>query len=128
MINVLSVIAQMIEEAGYGTVGIDIFIGMMPEDQPRCLMLRIPFTGAPIDDGMKNFYDTSFQIIVRDPNPERGYQTCVEVSNALKVRRYTREDVSISWMFPKSLPVNYPRGDSQEIENSVHMCLGYGVL
>lgn len=126
MMNMLLAAAVMIEEASLGEQGVDLFVGTMPADVTRGVMLRAPLDPALIDEGMQDFYDTEFQVIVRDEDPSAGYERAVAIGKALKVYRVQAGDLFISWMRPRSLPVSYPRGDADDIETSVRIQVGFG--
>jgi hypothetical protein len=118
--------ADRLEQAGLGTSGVDLFVGTMPSDVARGIMLIDPLTGHEIDDGMAGFFNTQFQAIVRDPVLERAYETGLAISQALTLNNVEGDGITISWLRPMTLPVNYPRGDAGDIETSVRFRIGFG--
>lgn len=128
MMNMLMVAAEMIQEAGLGEVGFDLFIGTIPADVTRGVMLRAPLNPTDIDEGMRDFYDTEFQVIVRDTDPAAGFERADRISKVLRAYRVERSGLSIAWLRRKSLPVQYPKGDMDDIETSVRFHVGYGEL
>ena len=128
MIKMLMTAAAMIQEAGLGEVGIDVYVGTIPADVIKGVMLRAPLDPTEVDEGMQDFYDTQFQIIVRDTDPAAGFDRADKISKALRTFRLERDGLSISWMRRKSLPIQYPKGEADDIETSVRMQVGYGEL
>lgn len=130
MMNLFMAIGEILETAGVGALGVDLFIGTMPAEVKSAAMLREPLNGARIDDGLRGFYPTEFQVIVRDPDPLAGYNRCLAISQALRVYRTTdaANGVYIAWMRPQTLPISYPKGTSDDIEVSCRVDVGYGNL
>jgi len=121
----LEEVARMIEAEGVALVGRDLFIGTLPANVTRGVMLRDPLTGVAIDDGMKDFYSTEFQVVVRDTDVRRGYDTAEAISRIVKVDNLEAAEVFISWMHPCTKPVSYPRGDANDIETSFRVRIGW---
>jgi hypothetical protein len=128
MMKVLLLAAQMIEDAGLATQGTDLFIQTMPADVKHGVMLKLPLAPTEVDEGMEDFYEFDFQVIVRDTDPQAGYDRCEAISKILNLNYYHTADLSISWMRRRSLPASYPRGDMDDIESSCRVCVGYGDL
>jgi hypothetical protein len=128
MMNALLVVAQMIEEANLGVQGVDLFVGTMPADVSKAVMLRAPLDPTEVDDGLQDFYPTRFQIIVRDTDPIAGFNRADAISKALKTTHLDRDGIHFAWMNRESLPIQYPKGDADDIETSVRMRVGYGEL
>jgi hypothetical protein len=128
MMKMLMVAAEMIQEAGLGQLGFDLFIGTLPADVSKGVMLRAPLNPTDVDEGMQDFYDTEFQVIVRDTDPGEGYERAEQISRILRAYRVERSGLSISWLRRKSLPIQYPKGDADDIETSVRIQAGFGEL
>ena len=122
----LIAIATLLEEANIATKGIDLFIGTIPADVDRGIMLRDPLAGVDID--MDGFYSTGFHVIVRDPDVMAGYAKAEQIQAYLSGLGVTKVgDVTISWLIPETLPISYPRGDADDIETSFRMRIGFGI-
>jgi hypothetical protein len=126
--KVLKLAAQLIEDAGLGTQGEDLFIQTMPADVKHGVMLKLPLAPTDVDEGMRDFYEFDFQVIVRDVDVEAGYNRCQAISKILRLDYYEDSELSIPWMHRKTLPTSYPRGDMDDIESSCLICVGYGDL
>lgn len=120
----LEQIAQMIIEAGFAEAG-SIFVNTMPSDVSKGVMLRPPLTGIEIDEGMRGHYEGEFLVIVRDSDTQAGIQRADAISGALKARNLARDGVYYTWLRPTELPVNYPRGESDETETSFPVQIGF---
>lgn len=123
----LMFIAELIEGAGLGAAGVDLFVGTMPADVSRGVMLLDPLTGHEIDEGLRGFFPTQIQMIVRDPDPLEGYARADALSKALTVTNVENDEVAIAWCRPTTLPVTYPRGDADDVETSVRFRLGFAL-
>jgi hypothetical protein len=128
MMKVLVLAATLIEEAGLGKVGEDVFVGSLPSDVQYGVMLKPPFEPAEDDEGMRGFFDSEFQVIVRDQDMDVGYNRCQAISKALRINQLERDGLSIQWLKRRSLPISYPRGDADDYETSVRMKVGFAEL
>ncbi len=122
----LKIAANLIQAAGLAEIGIDLFIGTLPHDVTRGVMLKDPLFGAEIDEGMEKFYDHWFQVIVRHPDPSAGYELARQVGDVLNIRKRAIDGLFIVRMNPSTLPVTYPKGDADDVETSVRIHIAYG--
>jgi hypothetical protein len=120
--------AGLIQAAGLGTEGKDLFVGTIPADAKRAVMLRDPLVGAPIDDAMKGFTSLEFQVVIRDPDPDAAYAKGLAISKVLKVSYVEQPDIYIRSMRATTLPISYPRGDADEIETSLRVFVAFALL
>lgn len=118
--------ATLIEQAGLAVQGVSLFINTLPADCTQGVMLRNPLTGIEIDEGHKGFFSAEFQVIVRDPRPETGYARALAIADVLKIAAQVVGDVTVSWMTPCHLPVQYARGDADDIETAFDVRVGFG--
>jgi hypothetical protein len=130
MMNLFMAVGEILQAANLGTLGTDLFIGTIPAEVKDGVMLREPLDGAKIDDGLRGFYPTEFQVIVRGWDPLEAYNHCLAIQRALRVYR-SQDDtngVYIAWMRPKTLPISYPKGTADDVEVSCRIEVGYGNL
>jgi hypothetical protein len=118
---------RLIAQAGLGTPGRDLYIGAIPNDVKNAVMIRGPIAGTQIDEGMANYYDSYFTVVVRDPNPDEGYSKAEAIATVLKVDRVEDENIFVLKMNPSSLPVSYPKGVSDEVETSMRVHIAWGI-
>lgn len=120
--------AELIQAAGLATEGVDLFVGTIPADVKEGVMLRDPLVGAPLDDAMKGFTSLEFQVVIRSADPDAAYNKGLEISKALKVNYVARPDIYVRSMRATTLPVNYPKGDADEIETSLRVSVSFALL
>jgi hypothetical protein len=124
----LYVAASLIEAAGLGVAGTDLFVGTMPHDVMEGIMLKDPLYGAEVDDGMRGVYTHWFQLIVRSADPLEGYERARAAAKAIYTKRKAIDGLYIVSMAASALPVTYPKGDADATETSVRISLTYGEL
>jgi hypothetical protein len=120
--------AELIEAAGLGEAGVDLYVGTIPADVHEGVMLRDPLTGAKFDEGMDNFVRLEFQVIVRSADPEAAYNKALAIAKVLTVDRVERPDIFVLKLRPCTLPVAYPKGDADEIETSFRVSAAFALL
>lgn len=120
--------AELIEAAGLGEVGVDLYVGTMPADVKEAVMLRDPLVGAPLDPGLDGFTQIEFQVVVRSVDPGAAYEKALEISKTLQVAEVKRPELFMLRMAPCTLPVSYPKGDADEIETSVRILAAFKLL
>lgn len=123
----LYVAADLIETAGLAEIGTDLFVNSMPADVHSGVMLRDPLNGADLDEGMGDYVKHEFQVIVRNPDPEAAWQLAKAIGEVLRVDSHSSTDVFILKMAPLSLPVSYPKMDSDEMETSLRMRVAFAL-
>lgn len=119
--------ALMIEALGLAESGTDLFVGTMPNDVHKGVMLLDPLFGAELDPGMGNFVVHQFQVIVRHPHPEEAWQLAKAISDGITVDDLTADGIYILKMYPLALPATYPKMDSDELETSVRMRVAFSL-
>lgn len=120
-------LAGIIETAGLAEIGVDLFVGTLPSDVARGAMLIDSLTGHDIDEGLRGFFPSDCQLIVRDPDPQSGYERALALSNAITIANQSNADVEVIWCRPMTLPITYPRGDADDIETSVRFRIGFAL-
>lgn len=126
----LDLIAQLLADAGLGTIGVDIFAHSMPADCEKGIMLRNPLDGVPVNAYLPGYYRTKLQAIVRAPTFAEGDELSKRAGALLKMfnRRFTDQAgnlvLKVNHIYPEKLPINYPRSPGQGIEFSLnfHAC------
>jgi hypothetical protein len=120
--------AELIETAGLGEVGVNLFVGTIPADVTEGVMLRDPLVGAELDEGLNGFTQLEFNVIVRSADPAAGYDKALAISRVLRCGQVVRPDLFVLRMAPCTLPVSYPKGDADDIETSVRILIGFKLL
>jgi hypothetical protein len=127
----LDLIAKLIADGGYGTLGTDIFINRMTADCRRGLMIRLPLDGIPIDPDLPNYYKGDMQLIVRAETQAAGDALSANLQKLLTIynRTLLNTDSSfamkINHMIPRTLPRCYPTLEGDGIEWSTDFNVNY---
>jgi len=117
--------ATLIQSAGIAEIGTDLFVGTMPHDVRRGISLIDPLFGADLDEGLDGFVVHQFQIVVRDIDPAAAWAKAKAASDVLRVEQYQGSGITITHMYPLTLPATYPAMDSDELETSVRMRVAF---
>lgn len=122
-------IALYIQNNGYGTVGVNIFNYSMPAEVQEGIMLKVPLQGVPIDPYLPEYYKTPFQIIVRSKDEIIGKNLADNILTLFhNMERVDFDGFRINQMIADSLPIRYPRSDSNCIEWSLNFNVNYVIL
>lgn len=120
-------LASLIDAEGIATSGVDLYVNTLPADITAGVMLRDPLMGHEIDEGLRGFFSSEFQMIVRDADIDAGHARAEKIAQALTVANVGNAEVWISWCRPMTLPISYPRSDGDDIEISIRFRLGFGL-
>jgi hypothetical protein len=79
--NIIYEIAAYIAAAGYGTLGVDVFIGSFPDELENGIMVVSTSSG----DNRKDYpvYETNFEVWTRNKTVTNGYDKAKNVFNLL---------------------------------------------
>jgi hypothetical protein len=127
----LELLAQVLQDAGYGTVAQNIFVHSMDADCKQGILLRNPLDGVPVDVNLPGYYKHSVQIIVRSPDQATGDVLISNAAAALTMYGRVFNDNSgkllmkINHLVPRTLPRRYPRLDGQGIEWTLDLNSNY---
>lgn len=98
-------IADYIESKRLGKKGTSLFIGEMPLEAKRGLLLIDTYSGSKIDHELPGWRDTGFRLVARSASYDDGYALAEQVLLALTIQR----DTPMTKMLVKQcLPVNDP--------------------
>lgn len=115
-----------IQENGLGVQGETLFIGTLPADVKKGIMVRDILDPARVDEEMVDWFQQTFQVIVRDPDYESGHAIATEVSKILNVYHVQFDSIYMNRLRPMEKPMSFPRGDGDEIETAVRFKVSYG--
>jgi hypothetical protein len=127
----LELLAQVLQTAGLGTIGTDIFVHHMEGDDVNAIMLRTPLDGIPIDPNLPDYYHHDIYLTVRAPDYVTGDAKVKAAVAALTISKRSFVNGSgvllmhINEMIARTLPRNYPRLDSEGIEWAVDIYCNY---
>lgn len=84
MANYLDNLADYLEDESVGTVGTDIFVGVLPDSPDNCVAL-LGLSGMPTNADIKELEFPRFQALIRNTNYSTGADKMAAVRSALHV-------------------------------------------
>lgn len=112
-------IAQIMEDKGLGTIGVDIFALSADPDSQNYVMLY-PSADPPVIDPELPFYFVGkFQAIVRNFDHQTGLNLCKTISNAMTFTNLETPTLMIKRCRPLAQPRIFRRSESGSLEFSV---------
>jgi len=125
----LNSIAEILVDAGVGTLRKDIFINFMPGDLTEGILLRDGFSGTKINHYLPGFHKTDFQLIVRSKKFQDGEALIEAAILALTINtRAIHGDMDIHNMRPRSLPFAYPLSPGNLTEFVTQIDVAYNIV
>lgn len=127
----LEFLAQVLQDGGCGTVGVDIFVHHMDGETPIGILLRNPLDGTPVDANLPDYYRHKLQVVVRHTSQAEGDALAARVGKLMKMfnRTFNNLDGSlgmrVNHIFPSFQPIVYPRTPGQGIEWSLNFTTSY---
>lgn len=110
-----------------------LFRSQMPASVTSGVMLRSPLAGIAIDPHIPGFYITRMQVISRHKDPVFVQDMAALAAETLFVETLERYEATlehgpahISQFYPETLPIIYPRLDSNLYEASQHFNAAFG--
>jgi hypothetical protein len=119
------VIAQMLVDAGLGTLGTDVFFYSMPENHPKGILVIDNPEGTPLDENLPGYKKDEFRVIVRDSDYLQAMATAKQVMTALDIYRETHGVLEFKRMKAYTDPIAFMVPLSDTIEVAVNMCAYY---
>lgn len=113
---ILEKIADRIDEANLDA---PVFINFMPSESSPAILISDPLTGIETDQELRGFYKSTFDIVVRDTNYQKGEALCKAVVEAISLESKAIGEVKFYYIRGDHLPVSYPASEAGIIEFSV---------
>lgn len=116
----------VLDSAGVGTPGVDLFCHRLPADIERGTMVTGNLAGTDIDHELTGWRQGRIQVIVRDPDHEdgmvrtRAVMAALSLVNVLLPATAGAPEVFMRRLRPIHDPIVYPRSDGDLIEFSVN--------
>lgn len=115
------------------TPGSNLFLDRIPDNCAEGVLIRLPLAGIQINHYLPGYYKGSYlQIIVRSPYNASGMVIANAVSNLLTIYNTTYTDpntnaflMQVNHIFPKHLPIVFPRSPGNLIEFSINFDTNY---
>ena len=118
--------ARILEENNIGSLGIDLFVYVMPYDVSVGVLLLPRPSGELIDHELTGIRRGGFQVIVR--SPDYNDTLINSIIPLLTIQAKVLNGLDIKYILPKSEPVVYPATDGNNIEYSVNFDAVYAKI
>jgi hypothetical protein len=116
----LEAVASVLESAGVGTAGKDIFINFIPGDIEG-ILLRDYFGGTPRDHELPGYIQGAFMLIARGKDYKTTHDLCKAAVAALEAHDLEEvvEGAKFNYMRGRTLPFSYSSSPAQQWEVTV---------
>jgi hypothetical protein len=127
----LEILAQILQDAGLGTIGQDIYVYAMPAEVKQGILLKDPLAGTKIDPGLPGYYRGRLQAIVRAEAHAEGKTKADAVAKALEMgkRLFNGTDgklvMQVNYIYLDQLPIVYPWTPANVLEWSLNFVTSY---
>ena len=119
-------IAQILQTAGLGVLGTNIFVGFIPDGIEGILIIDDPY-GVPIDHNLPGYFSQGeFQIVTRNKNLEDAKNLAYNVMDTLNINsRTVIGEVTVNFIRPNTLPIAFPRSGVNVNDYSISFEINY---
>lgn len=125
MLN-LTIFAKMLEEAGFGKIGKDIFVNHFPDSKDGILLLPQNYGNNNNKYIPKYYNDSGFQVIVRNKSFETGQKIAYNIMETLEIMQSRQvEDIWVNQCYAKTLPKSYAVSEGNMVEHSIDFHLNF---
>lgn len=122
----LEAIASYLATNDCGIVGTSIFVTEMPSDVSEGILLMGPYSGAPIDKDLPDYYKTEFRIAVRSASYTSGRALAKKASTVLNADAgFSVFGMIVKQSYPENLPRPYRRSAGGYWEFEVDIAITY---
>lgn len=127
----LEILAQLLQDAGLGTIGEDIYVHSMPAEVKQGILLKDPLSGTPVDPGLPGYYRSRLQAIVRAGTHAEGKTKSDAVGKALEMGKRIFNDadgklqMQVNYIYLAQLPIVYPWTPANVLEWSLNFVTSY---
>lgn len=129
---IYDILEQKLMTSGF-VPGVSLFRHNMPGPVEIGVLIREPLSGIKVDHETPNYYRGRLQVITRHVDPVLGRQMAHLVQDTLKVdslESYSasaeRGKAHITYFWPDTLPVQFPRLEGNGYEWSQHFLAAFG--
>lgn len=126
---ILEAVAAMLEDAGIGTTGKDIFVHTIPAGPTPAILLRQHPGGTMIDHYLPTYRKTTFMLIVRAREHTVGLDLINQAVSAITLTtEQTLQGILWKYMRPENEPYIYPTSVGGNIEFEVNIDACYVIV
>lgn len=115
----LDMVVEYLEAMGWGTPGVNLFRGNMPDAIHEGLLLTIQ-TPVTINPYVYALRQGAFQVIARGTDEDEVKQRLMGVSDTLNVQGLELGDMTFRYIKPRHEPLVFPRSGGDLIESLVN--------
>lgn len=115
--------------------GQNLFLGFMPSDISRGVMVRTPLNGITIDPYISGYFKGRIQIVTRHDNAVEGNDLAKAVQAHLETNSRqifpaieNRLAMFVEFFKPETLPITFPRLVGNGMEWSQHFLCAFGSI
>lgn len=115
---ILRQMAELLQEAGLGTIGTNIFMYRMPNTVTSGLLLLDRMPGDTIDHELRGMRRGGFQVVARGQTYD---ETLIRATlPILSIESKVIKGLDVKYIRPRSEPFAYPATDGENIEYSLN--------
>jgi len=118
-------ILTLLENAGLGTVGTDIFAYHSPAEAHNCIIVYPSNDPPPVSPETPFYFRGKFQVIVRNSDYAAGIEVCKAVQAALTFYNTETAQMNVKECRPLYQARIYRRSGSGDLEMSINFSITY---
>lgn len=118
-------ILTILENAGLGTVGTDLFAYHSPPEAGNCIIIYPSNDPPPVDAERPFYFKAKFQIIVRNSDYPAGIEVCKAIQAALTLYETDTTQMHIKQCRPLYQARIFRRGGAGDLEMSINFSIDY---
>lgn len=118
-------ILTILENAGLGTVGSDIFAYHSPPEAHNCIIVYPSNDPPQIDPELPDYFRAKFQVIVRNSDYVAGIDVCKQAQAALTFTNTETAQMRVKDCRPLYQARIYRRSASGDLEMSINFSIIY---
>ncbi|UBM12759.1 minor capsid protein [Cupriavidus metallidurans] len=125
---ILEILANKLEEAGFGKKGKDIFINSMPVQCHEGLLVRQTWEGLELDWELPGTHTGGIALISRASKFPKANDLASRAADALTVTSAVEiDDILLHYARPATSPIPYPQTDGGYVECATRIDLCFVV-
>lgn len=121
-------IAEYVRDQSVDGIGMNVFIYTLKENDVGAMFTSLN-TGMNASNELPDFYKGPLQLIVRSVSPKQAHDQAQAISDLLSSHKrnalgvdagLSLPTIKVNYIYPRHLPVVYPRSDGSFFEASVN--------
>lgn len=111
--------ATLVQDAGLGALGVDLFLQMLPAQAQAGTLLRNTLSPPVVNYEIPGYFHGEFQLIVRGSGYVTGPALIEEIIKVITLQETQLDGYYIRYARPQTLPVSFPMSKGNLVETSV---------